>query len=233
MLNRYTVVGAGGTGTQLLTSLIPYLRTYHQDNKFTVGVIDGDKVEEKNLSRQLFHPASVQMNKARAAVTAFDGMKNIIAVPEYLGDSNVDRFITEGSVVLICVDNFPVRAKIEQFCHTLENVVVINGGNEEDTGSCQIWVRENGINVTPPLSFLHPEINSEGIDRSELSCQEVAALPGGEQLIIANMASALWMLTALMDYHRSKIPWTELHFDLASGITQGFDNRERKGWIRQ
>lgn len=230
-MNRYVMVGAGGTGTHLLHPLINYLNTHHGKD-YELGIIDGDEVEEKNLARQLFNPSDILVNKARAAVTPFSNLRNVIAVPEYLGDTNISRFITEGSVVLIAVDNFPVRSKIEQHCLTLQNVVVINGGNEEDSGSCQIWIRKDGINTTPVLSFLHPEINSGGVDRAELSCQEVAQLPGGEQLIIANMASAMWMLTALMDYHRENTSWTELQFDLPTGASYAMDHRERKGWAQ-
>jgi len=228
--SRYLMVGAGGTGTHLLHPLINYLDTFHTGSDYLLGVMDGDQVEQKNLSRQLFQATDIYSNKAKAAIHPFESNTSVRAFPEFLGKDNIDKFITDGTVVLICVDNFPVRARIEQHCNNLDNVVVINGGNEEDSGSCQIWVRENGTDITPRLSFLHPEIYKVEEDRAELSCQAIAQLPGGEQLIIANMSSAMWMLTALMDYHRSKVSWTELHFDLSAGKTFGMDNRTLSGW---
>ena len=232
MTQRYVLIGAGGTGTHLLHPLVNYLSTFHSDGDFDLGIMDGDEVEEKNLARQLFTPADVLVNKAKAAVTPFRHLRNVIPIAEYLGDDNLSRYITEGSIVLIAVDNWPIRAKIEMHCLTMDNVVVINGGNEEESGSCQIWVRKDGKNETPPLSFLHPEIHDDGPDRATMSCQQIAALPGGEQLIIANMSSAMWMLTALMDYHRQTMVWTELQFDLASGESIGLDQREKRGWMQ-
>jgi molybdopterin/thiamine biosynthesis adenylyltransferase len=232
MIQRYVMVGAGGTGTHLLHPLINYLNSFHRADDYELGILDGDQVEEKNLVRQLFDSSQIKVNKATAAVTPFKHLQNVRAIPEYLGKDNISRYITDGAIVLIAVDNFPVRFRIEQHCLTLNNVIVINGGNEEDNGSCQIWIRKDGKNITPPISFLHPEISSSGVDRAELSCQEVAELPGGEQLIITNMSSAMWMLTALMDYHRERIPWTELHFDLASGNTIAIDNRDKRGWVQ-
>ena len=142
------------------------------------------------------------------------------AVQEYLSESNIDRLISDGDYVYICVDNYPVRALIEKYCATLGNVVVINGGNEKDTGSCQ--------DITPKLSFLHPEILAPGENRAEMTCQQIAELPGGEQLIVANMASAMFMLTALISFHqKEELVWTEIQFDLGTNrVAIGMDQRE-------
>jgi len=226
---RYLVVGCGGTGSHLVPPLITYLSSHSND--WLLGLMDGDDVEEKNFDRQLFEPSALNENKATALRKAYPHIKNIAAIPNYLSKDNIADTIQENSVVLICVDNFPVRALIEDHCLTLDNVVVINGGNEIDTGSCQIWVRKDGVNVTPKLSFLHPEIRQPGVDRAEMSCQQIAELPGGEQLITTNMSSALWMLIALMSFHNDTISYTELQFNLnAPNKSYAVDQREVPGW---
>lgn len=233
MTDRYVVVGAGGTGTHLIPPLLTYLSAYYggsDKNIWQLGVIDGDSVEKKNFDRQLFEPFTINDNKASASIGPYKHMNNLVAIKEYLGAENISRYITEGSTVLICVDNFPVRALIEDHALSLNDVTIINGGNEWDTGSCQIWVRRNGKNETPPISFLHPEIRQPGENRAEMSCQQIAELPGGGQLISANMASAMHMLNALIAVHADNIQWTELQFNLAKGETYGVDLRSRLGW---
>jgi molybdopterin/thiamine biosynthesis adenylyltransferase len=238
---RFLVIGAGGTGTFLLDPLIRYLTTYFggQDG-WELGVIDGDSVEEKNLSRQLFDPSAVTVNKAVAIVNKFSYLQNLMAIPEYLSADNIQQFLNEKCVVLIAVDNTPVRVLIEEHCTGLNNCAVINGGNEEFTGSTQLWIRQNGSNRTPNLTFLHPEITKDGEDRAAMTCQEIAHIQGGEQLITANMASAMFMLTALMQimpyvmgkdaFGDSGIRWTEIQFNLNTATTYAMDNREKRGW---
>ncbi len=230
-MKSYLMVGAGGTGTHLLAPLISYLTTFHHDEDWRLGIMDGDSVEAHNLERQLFNPAAVTMNKAKAALLPYPHMKNVVAIEDYLGGGNIEDTIHDGDTVLICVDNFPVRSLIESYCNTLRNVTVINGGNERDTGSCQIWVRSDGKNDTPAMSFIHPEIHNPGIDRAELSCAEIATIPGGEQLIVTNMTSAMYMLLALMAVNTHDITWTELEFDLTNPkATVSTDYRVLEGW---
>lgn len=233
-MKKLLLVGAGGTGSHFLAPGLTYLKTFYGNadpNVWQFGVMDGDDVEGKNLERQLFDPSLVHLNKAKASLYPYPSMTNLIAIPEYLGTDNISRYITEDMTVLIAVDNFPVRALIEDHCLNLNNVAVINGGNEIDTGSCQIWIRQDGKNITPPISFLHPEIRRPGIDRAELSCQQIAELPGGEQLIVTNMSSAMYMLLALMAVNVNEVKWTEVQFSLTSiRDTYEVDNRQIRGW---
>jgi molybdopterin/thiamine biosynthesis adenylyltransferase len=231
---KYVLVGSGGTGTHVLHPLIAYLTS--REDSFDLAVIDGDTVEKHNLMRQLFTPINVMQNKAQSAVEPFGYLPNVRAIPEYLGKANIGYIVEEGSIVLIAADNFTIRFLIQEHAQGLQNCVVINGGNEFDTGSCQIYIRQNGENITPPLSFLHPEVEEADSDRAELSCQQIAALPSGGQLITTNMASALWMLQTLMDYHDGKYTNgenapTEIQFDLgAKKEVIGMDFRIRSGW---
>jgi len=237
-MNNYVMVGAGGTGTHLLRALVLYLFSHHGTD-WLLHILDGDAVESKNLERQVFSPGHVTMNKAIAAAQSCD-TDLVMAHPVYLAEENIERFIKDGDTVLICVDNFTVRKRIEDHCLMLDNAVVINGGNEKYDGSVQLWVRENGQDTTPRLSYLHPEIRiGEGDDRAEMTCQQAAALPGGEQTIIANLQSATWMLTALWRQHTGlhhpiedpkPATWTELQFDAVNGRVDHIDQRMSAHW---
>jgi hypothetical protein len=115
----------------------------------------------------------------------------------------------------------------------MEDITVINAGNELSDGNVQLWVRENGINQTPPITFMHPEIVFRSADdRAAMTCQQAAALPGGGQLILANQQAAAWMLAALWRYHTGewRTGWTELQFDLSKGTVHHIDMRTWEGW---
>jgi len=234
-MQTYFMVGAGGTGSHLLPALLTYLRAFHQnadDPEYQVVIADGDAFEEKNLARQLFEPGMVKYNKAEAMLHMYPG-NPIIAVSRYIGEADIQKMIQPGDIVLICADNFSVRRLIVDWCKTLPDTVVINGGNEKHDGTVQLWVRENGENVTPPLTYGHPEIVYRAEDdRAPMTCAQAAELPGGEQLILANQASAHHMLTALWRFHTGNFRdgWTELVYDLMAGQTQHINMRERRNW---
>lgn len=235
----YILLGAGGTGSILFLPLLRYLENYHghRDEKFQLAVVDGDSVAPTNLTRQLFMGRFVNANKAEALLEQYQVSEDIMAVPEYLGDDNVEKLITDGDTVILGVDNFTVRAYAEQRVRSLDNGALINGGNEETDGSIQIYVRRNGENLTPPISHAHPEIKiDDKEDRRKLSCQRIAELPGGGQTIIANMMSATMVLNAVRLLHAAEESdaWADLHheahFDLATMKMRPTDLRGIEGW---
>jgi hypothetical protein len=230
-VNHYIVVGAGGTASYLIPALHRYLRSAHELD-FLMVVIDGDTVEATNLDRQAHAPDSVGLNKAEALCA---GYGNTLPVKAYLGPDNIDQLIREGTTVIITVDNYPCRARIAERANTLSDITIINAGNEEHTGSVQLWKRVNGEDITPPITFLHPEINMDGEDRAAMTCQQVAALPGGGQTALANMLAAGWIMTALN--HNANAPsnepqWHEVHFDALSGVVEPIDYRSTKAWTK-
>lgn len=234
-LQTYFLVGAGGTGTHLLPALLTYLRSHHAnaESEYQVVIADGDIFQAGNMSRQLFSPGLTTVNKAEAMLLMNPGHP-IIAVSRYIGKADIETMIMDGDVVLICADNYSIRSLIVDHVKTLPNAVVVNAGNEQTDGSVQLWVRENGQNVTPSLTYGHPEIQftSEN-DRSEMDCVTLATLPGGEQTLIANMTAATFMLVALQRWHSGIYQeggWTELQFDLRRGQVDHIDMRERRKW---
>lgn len=233
-MNRYILIGAGGTGSHFIAPALAYLHAYqtNRDEVWEFTVVDGDKYEYKNLERQLFNPDFVGQNKADALVAMYDRYP-VKSLPEFIGKDHMVDLIPEYSTVFIGVDNYSVRAIIVEHAAQLKNVVVINAGNEKSDGSIQIWVREDGKNITPPLTFCHPEIQySAADDRSAMTCAQAALIPGGEQLILANFTAAQGMLHALWRVHSGAIKegWTEANFDLEKNMFEFLNFRERKGW---
>ena len=232
-MNQYVVIGAGGTASHLIHALVQYL----QEGDL-IHIWDADVVEEKNLKRQLFYPFEVGTHKAEAFAKRWADV--IEAHVAYVGEDNIERVIKDDDTVLICADNMAVRRLINERAKQLDNVVIINGGNEKISGSVQVYERSEGKNVTPPLDFASPEFDpsNDEVDRSALSCAEIAVLPGGEQTIIANQTVAALMMAALWRgddgvYLERGKAWTKITFDHADGQVQTSDVRMLKGALSE
>ena len=230
----YIMIGAGGTGTHFIGATLAYLETFHKDRNedWQFVVIDGDNFDTGNLERQLFQPGFVSSNKAEAMAQMYNRYP-MVAVPKFIGKVDLDLMFTENDTVFICADNHSIRALVQERALELQTCVVINAGNELHDGNVQLWVRQNGENLTPKLTYMHPEIiYTAADDRAPMDCMTAARLPGGGQLILANQQAASWMLTALWRYHTGKWTegWTELQFDLELGTVHHLNMRERRNW---
>lgn len=201
-INKVIVIGLGGTGSILIQPLARFL----QSQKFTgkLLLIDGDTYSMSNMDRQLFNPSMINMNKAafQAALLAnyVPGLKDQIQVlPEYISQLGIEELVDENVVVFNCVDNNAVRKYVEDKCLILNNAIHICCGNELTRGQVQISVRIGGKQVHPSIYAWVPDFANGRDDRSAMSCEEIAMLPSGGQLIIANMMAAS---LALLKFHQ-------------------------------
>jgi len=231
-MRHVRIIGAGGTASHLLHPLISYLGFDRTD--WLIHLYDADIVEEKNLSRQLFFPYDVNMPKTQALARRFG--EQVIPHEAYIGEDNVAKAIKSGDIVFICADNMAVRRVINTHCKTLDDVVLLNGGNELYSGSVQIYARLDGKAMTPALDFWSPEFDprNDGEDRSAMSCAEIAEMPGGEQTVVANNSVAALLLQALARYDIDRFEespqWTKATFDIDAGTFQTSDVRLIGGW---
>ncbi|MBI2473472.1 ThiF family adenylyltransferase [Candidatus Uhrbacteria bacterium] len=223
-ISRIVIVGLGGVGTRIAPILCQYL-TYEQPG-LPVFLIDGDKFEPKNAQRQIFTSLG---NKAE--VTAGQLRKDfpelsIEAKTQFVTDDNVYIYIPEGSLVFCCVDNHASRKLLSEHCRSLENTTLISGGNEFDDGNIQVYIRESGKNLTPPLTHLHPEImRPKDRNPAELDCMELSAA-GTPQLIFANVKVATEMLCAFWVVTKKEVVFSEVYFDLKTGAQRPILRKE-------
>lgn len=218
------VIGAGGTGGWLIPALIKMA------DAGNITVWDGDKVEEKNLLRQNFTDAEVGMKKAEAMGSFYNLFE---ANCKYLEMADLYH-IKNNDVVIICVDNYDTRAMLDEHCAGLESITLINAGNEATTTSTQIYVKREGVEYTPRISYMHPEIR-HGKTAAQLACADIAVLPGGEQTVAANILSASLILMALVqvskwDNNPIRIEnrpfiWHEFLTDMMRGTAEAVDWR--------
>ena len=234
-MRQFIVIGTGGTASHLIHALVLYAQS---QGEHMLHLWDRDEVEEKNLERQLFYPFEVGHRKAQVLADRYPDVKAHI---DYVGADNIKDVIKDGDTVLICADNMAVRRVINDHCKTLDNVILINGGNEKHTGSAQVYARKDGKPETPALDFRSPEFDAKNdeVDRSNMSCAEIAVLPGGELTMIANQTVAALMMAALWrtdnNYHVASDTrtWTKITFDHEEGQVQTSDVRMLKGALSE
>lgn len=236
MINNYDniiVLGAGGTGSILLPLLSRYLFSKKYLGHFTI--VDGDNYSESNIERQIFGLSHININKAEyqaqvvaAHIPQLEDQINVI--DKYLSKEDIDGLIDENCVIFNCTDNKAARKYVEDRCLQMNNAVHICCGNELRTGQVQISLRHNGEQVTPSIFESYPEFNDANDDRSVLSCEELAALPGGGQLIAANATAAVLALNAFVALTSSAIckegssfPYSEVVYGI---MMNSFDTKE-------
>lgn len=224
MLSKFKnifIVGVGGTGSFLMPVVMRYLASRTDVNKeLLIKIIDGDKYDEGNISRQEFAHSRIGRNKAEVQEEIYQRKfpdLTISSVPEYLGDSNIEM-IGDNSIIFCCVDNHFCRNLLSKHCQTLNNVILLSGGNEYTDGNLQSYFKIDGKEMNHPIEYRHPEIErtNDG-DRSEMSCEELHNLPSGSQVIFANAMSGTLMACLFYSYIASeKEPWRidDIFFDV-------------------
>lgn len=197
MPKRVIVIGLGGIGTHLVQALTRFL-SHLKDGPKEMLLVDGDTYSEGNLARQEVLGSDVGKNKAQTWAQALAmEYKNlqISAKAMYVGVKNIHDLPIEDAVTFLCVDNHPTRKDFnEHFIKTIKSGSLLSGGNEKEDGSVIHHLKVDGNDLTPPIATFHPEIqNPKGKNPADLSCEELAKIPGGEQVIWANKSAALIM----------------------------------------
>jgi molybdopterin/thiamine biosynthesis adenylyltransferase len=216
---KIKVVGAGGIGSYLIEPLARYLSCSEDNCEITV--IDGDKFEERNKERQRFVACE---NKAEHTVTQLKPQFPKITFRskgEYLTPENIISLIREDDTVMLCVDNHATRKLVSDRCQELKNVTLISGGNEYTDGNVIVYRRENGKDLSRPMTQIHPAINSPedknpGVEVNEerSGCeQQTQASP---QLLFMNLAIASHMLNCYYASEQNKLNFEQVYVDIAT-----------------
>ncbi len=224
------VIGLGGIGSHLIGPLCRYLEAASNGvskDRHYVTLIDGDSYEAKNADRQEFQDIGNKSETTASRLKLTCRSLVFEAKPHYVTDGNIFLFVNEGDFVFLCVDNHDTRLLFSEHCKTLQNVVLISGGNEYTDGNVQIYIRKNGQDLTPPLTYLHLEIeHPKDRNPAEMSCEELAQA-GVPQLIFTNftaaalMLSSFWMLLGSLA-EKTGVKYTEQCFDLTTGMVRSY-----------
>ena len=128
-----TLVGAGGTGSQVLTSLgrMNYALTQLGHPGLQVRVYDADVVTPANCGRQLFAPQEIGRNKAEVLVTKLNMFFGTMwqSIPEMFNEHS-DR----SNILISCVDTIASRLAIKK------SIEGHQSDYEGDTGKSYYWL---------------------------------------------------------------------------------------------
>lgn len=236
----FIVVGAGGTGSYFLKEFARYLSSSTEMIRLIshVSVVDGDTIEEKNLSRQCYFEDEIGSNKSIAfcqMVKESFGL-DFTAWPQYLntvqeltdiiqyGSSDITNrpgfsSYTVVPVLLACVDNVPARDILRAKYDSLNYVYFLDAGNGYRNGQCFYACKMDGIEISPDIRFYGFSYEEEEESRSAVSCTQLnLAKP---QHILTNMMSASCLLRAsILLMETGKVSRGITTFDAFSGILE-------------
>jgi molybdopterin/thiamine biosynthesis adenylyltransferase len=216
------LIGIGGVGCALAPFLARYLQSERQRTGEAVRItlVDGDAFESRNAARQSFDGIGNKAKvKASELARSFPDL-SFRAVPDFVTAENLPHLLRSGDLVFLAVDNHATRRTVSRFCEQLSDVVLISGGNDVTDGNVQIYIRQDGRDVTAPLTRFHPEI-AEPKDKSpaEMSCEELAA-DASAQLLFMNLGIASAMLNAFYAWRSGRLRYGEVYLDIVEGRAQ-------------
>ena len=166
------VIGAGGTGSQVLTCLARFdtaLRGFGHPGLF-VTLYDPDTVTEANIGRQLFSPSDIGLNKAKCLITRVnnffgnDWKAEPRPYPSVLKEVKRDEI---ANITVTCTDN--IKSRLDLW-NTLKAVPVseyrnyetplywMDFGNTQTSG--QVVLGTVPKKIKQPVSRLYETVSS-------------------------------------------------------------------------
>ncbi len=161
---KVLVVGAGGLGCLVLQNLTAA-------GVGTIGIVDGDLVEESNLNRQfLYNNADCGKSKAIAASEVLRKQNPNINVISFTCDFNRDNafeMVDGFQIIVDCTDNLPTRYLINDVA-LVKGIPMVYASIHQFEGQLSVFNYQNG----PTYRCLFPEkANIESI-----SCEDAGVL---------------------------------------------------------
>ena len=199
---KISVIGCGGTGTQVLSGLARLHTTMIElghPSGLSVTVMDDDRVESHNIGRQLFFPADIGRYKADVMVNRLNmayGL-NWKASAERLSDT---KYMRLPDVFIGCVDSKASRrhiaAALNNGCNYPHNCYWLDFGNASGDGQVLLGHCSKTPERRLPLpSELFPELIEGEEDTETPTCSVRASI--AKQGLFLNQLVATWGLELL------------------------------------
>ncbi|MFI4937786.1 MAG: ThiF family adenylyltransferase [Candidatus Berkiellales bacterium] len=134
-------VGAGGLGC----SALMYLAA---SGIGTIGIADGDIIQEHNLQRQvLYTEQDIGQLKSVVAVSRLKQLNReieFINIPEYISFDNGFSFLADYDFIIDATDNFTIKFLLNDVCHYLHKPL-ISASVQQFSGYCTtFWFPHSG-----------------------------------------------------------------------------------------
>ncbi|MBT8394301.1 MAG: HesA/MoeB/ThiF family protein [Flavobacteriaceae bacterium] len=138
--SKILVIGAGGLGNAVL----PYLSAAGIGH---IGIIDGDKVEENNLQRQvLFTEKSIGHSKVDMALSKLKSLNSEVDIKiydEYFSAKNAIGIADNYDIIIDATDTVSIRYLINDVC-VLANKPFVYGSVYRFEGQVSVFNYKNG-----------------------------------------------------------------------------------------
>jgi molybdopterin/thiamine biosynthesis adenylyltransferase len=184
---KATIIGAGGVTSYLLPAL-------KKSFDLSVVLFDADKLETKNLDRQLFRNSDVGKYKAEALLRANNFRKSeATAVCSFFEEDLLDTeyrlfFGTACDVIICAADNHPARRAAIHAAKVMNKPLII-AANEYSTSQAFFYDSMFDLEFPKIDPYVrYPEIETSNAG-SPIRCQG-EALESTPQLAIANQVAA-------------------------------------------
>jgi sulfur-carrier protein adenylyltransferase/sulfurtransferase len=161
---RIAVVGCGGLGSPVLLYLAAA-------GIGTLGLIDGDRVDDSNLQRQvLFGIESIGKPKVTEAAKRLQSLNpyiKIITFDTQITSQNAIEILTDFDLVIDGTDNFATRYLLNDAC-VLLNKPLVYGAIYRFEGQVAVFNHQNGVHYRdlfpePPPPELAPNCAEAGV----------------------------------------------------------------------
>ncbi|MBB4045815.1 PRTRC genetic system ThiF family protein [Bacteroides reticulotermitis] len=192
------VIGAGGTGSQVITNLARMdlaLQALGHPG-LHVTVFDPDIITEANIGRQLFSEAELGQNKAMAIATRINSFFGSIWMAESchypLGGANNKKEPMLANIIITCTDNIRSRLDLWKFLKEYRNMNVSNEktpiywmdfGNAQITG--QVLIGNIRNKIPQPASGEYIPMPKMNVITEEVSYSTVKEMDSGPSCSLA------------------------------------------------
>ena len=146
---KVLIVGAGGLGS-------PAGMYLAGAGIGTLGLVDGDIVEESNLHRQVIHTekniGKLKVLSAKETILAFNRHVNVVTFETRLTKENAHEIVADWDIVMDGSDNAATRYLINDICIILKKPLV-SGSALQMEGQITVY----GLNGGPCYRCMFPE----------------------------------------------------------------------------
>ncbi len=224
-LNGIALIGVGGTGSFAAEGMARLLAG-HPDIRLIL--IDGDRVEERNLGRQSFYPEDLGRFKSQALAERLARKHNrpvAYSTSHLLPGRSAQKAVDAAGLVVGCVDNAAARSTIASLVSPSKWWVDAGNGEEFGqvlVGNCTVETLRRGWSFDPeegvvaalPLpTQVRPELLVPPA-RPQRDCAEAVAV--GEQGPTINQFMAAMVVEAVRRLLEGRLTWWQLFLQLES-----------------
>ena len=162
---RVLVIGAGGLGC-------PVLQNLAAAGVGTIGIVDGDLVDETNLHRQLLFTlkdcGKSKVEVAKSAILELNPDIKVNVYPEFFSTQNASEIVQDYQIMVDCTDTLAVRYLMNDIA-VVKKIPVVYASIYKFEGQVSVFNYKNG----PSYRCLFPE--QEGLNAAP-NCAESGVL---------------------------------------------------------